>query len=310
MEKPFAPSMSKNGGMLEVRDLTRSFGATHALRGLNLTVRDGTAAGLLGPNGAGKTTLLRAIAGIVIPDAGSLRWNGAEIDRQTRRRFGYLPEERGLYSKMRVREQIAFFARLHGLDRRGGAAAADEWIERLQLGANAAKACGTLSKGNQQKVQIACAVAHGPELLILDEPFSGLDVENAEALLETLVQLRDARTTMLLCSHQLWQIERICAEFAIVSAGTIRAQGSLASLRAAWTTRTIRVSPPSAPIRAELHRLAPSGERVQADAVEVDVDRSTDLTGLASRLAAAGELRELHFVEPPLSEIYARAVAV
>jgi ABC-2 type transport system ATP-binding protein len=294
--------------MLEILDVSRSFGSTQALRGVGLSIPAGMTVGLLGPNGAGKTTLMRTIVGIAIPDTGSVRWNGAPIDAVVRKRFGYLPEERGLYPKLKAREQIRYFGMLHGLPSAQAGAAADEWIERLRLGAYASKVCGALSKGNQQKVQIACAVAHRPELLILDEPFSGLDIENGEALLEALRELKRRGTTMLLSSHQLWQIETMCDRFAIVAAGCLRAYGTLADLRATWGTRTIRVSPPTSAVRSELAKLRPVAQRATDDAVEVDVARDVKVDGLAGRLAAAVDIAEFSFVEPPLSAIYARAI--
>jgi ABC-2 type transport system ATP-binding protein len=293
--------------MLVIEGVRRAFGATQALRGIDLTIPDAATVGLLGPNGAGKTTLMRAIMGVVIPDSGTIRWNGEPIDAAVRKRFGYMPEERGLYPKLKVREQIRYFATLHGMSGPAARSAADEWIERLRLEDYVSKNCGALSKGNQQKVQIACAVAHRPELLILDEPFSGLDMENAEALLGALLELRARGTTMLLSSHQLWQVEHACDRFAIVAAGALRAYGTLADLRSTWTTRTIRVRPGSPAIRAELSRLDPCAERTTGDGVEVDVDRAIAIEGLAGRLAAAGDLTEFSFVEPPLSAIYARA---
>ena len=293
--------------MLDIRGVRRSFGATQALDGIDLAIPDSSTVGLLGPNGAGKTTLMRAIVGIVLPDEGTVRWNGAPIDASVRKRFGYMPEERGLYPKLKVREQIRYFATLHGMSTASAVKAADEWIERLRLNEYAAKACGALSKGNQQKVQIACAVAHGPELLILDEPFSGLDIENAEALLGALLELKARGTAMLLSSHQLWQIEQACDRFAIVAHGALRAYGTLDELRSTWDTRTIRVRPPTPAVQAELARLQPSAQRVSAESIEVDVARDAAVDGLAGRLAAVSELTEFAYVEPALSAIYARA---
>jgi ABC-2 type transport system ATP-binding protein len=294
--------------MLVTDGVRRRFGATEALRGVSLTVPAGATLGLLGPNGAGKTTLMRSIMGVALPDAGTISWNGAPIDAATRRRFGYLPEERGLYQKLRVREHIVYFAQLHGVARDRAESAAAGLIDRLGLSAHAAKPCGTLSKGNQQKVQIASTIAHDPELLILDEPFSGLDFENAEVLLDVLAGLKAKGTTMILSSHQLWQIEQTCDVFAIVSNGELRAEGTLASLRAGWPVRTIAIAPAVEAIRAELERLNPLALRLSGDSIEADVDPETDLTGLARRISAAAEMTRFGVVEPPLAALYARAI--
>jgi ABC-2 type transport system ATP-binding protein len=294
--------------MLVIQNVRRRFGTTEALRGVSLTVPAATTIGLLGPNGAGKTTLMRSIMGVVLPDSGSIEWNDSAIDPATRRRFGYLPEERGLYQKLRVRDHIVYFARLHGMGNVEAHAAAARLIEQLGLSANAEKPCGALSKGNQQKVQIASTIAHNPELLILDEPFSGLDFENAEALLNVLLDLKKSGTTMILSSHQLWQLEHMCDAFAIVSGGLLRAEGTLASLRAAWPIRTIQVAPAGDGARRELEALNPSAIRTDDGVLEADVDPATDLSGLARRLSAAVDLRSFGIVEPSLAAVYARAI--
>src|SRR5215210_3087875 len=161
--------------VLEVIDLSRRYGDTVALDGLSFTVEPGQLFGFVGPNGAGKTTTMRIILGVLEPDGGEVRWRGRPVDLATRARFGYMPEERGLYPKMRVRDQLAYFASLHGLSRAAAAAATDHWLERLGIGERAGDRVESLSLGNQQRVQLGAALVHGPELLVLDEPFSGLD---------------------------------------------------------------------------------------------------------------------------------------
>ncbi len=229
--------------MLEVTHVRKDFGAVQAVRDVSFTIPSGSTFGLLGPNGAGKTTTMRMIVGIYAPDKGSVAWRGLPIGDRVRRRFGYLPEERGLYGKMKVRDQIVYFGRLHGLTDPDIVPRAQRWIEKLGLQDFSDRPCGELSKGNQQKVQIACAAVHDPELLILDEPFSGLDPVNAEVLLATLHELKQRGATLVLSSHQMWQLEHLCDAFCIITAGENRAAGTLAHLRAAWPTRTIRVEP-------------------------------------------------------------------
>jgi ABC-2 type transport system ATP-binding protein len=297
-------------GSLVLSDVARSFGAVAAVRDVSFEVPSGTTFGLLGPNGAGKTTTMRMILGILVPDRGRIAWNGAPIDLATRRRFGYLPEERGLYGKLKVREQIAYFGRLHGVPAPLDRKRADAWIERMDLGDYANRPCGELSKGNQQKVQIACAALHEPELLVLDEPFSGLDPVNAETLLGALRDLKAAGTTLILSSHQMWQIEDLCERFCIIADGTVRVTGTLGELRAAWPTRVIEVEPPSSALRSALDaepqtRALPAVDRPVL-AYEVPADH--DVAGLLRRLVAAGDVTRFERVEPRLTDIYMRAI--
>ena len=297
-------------GSLVLSDVTRSFGTVAAVRGVSFDVAAGTTFGLLGPNGAGKTTTMRMILGILVPDRGTVRWDGAPIDLRMRRRFGYLPEERGLYGKLHVRDQIAYFGRLHGIKPPNDVRRADAWIERLALEEYATRACGELSKGNQQKVQIACAALHEPELLVLDEPFSGLDPVNAEVILAALRALQRAGTTLILSSHHMWQIEDLCERFCIIAQGEVRAAGTLAELRAAWSTRVVEVEPSTAALRAVLdatpstHPLDTDGRPTLAYEVDIEVDTAT----LLRRLVAAGDVTRFARIEPSLHDIYLRAI--
>ena len=295
-------------GTLLLSGVGRSFGDVPAVRDVSFEVPPGTTFGLLGPNGAGKTTTMRMILGILVPDRGTVRWNGAPIDERTRRRFGYLPEERGLYGKLTVREQIAYFGRLHGIAAPHAARRAADWIERLGLQDYAGRPCGELSKGNQQKVQVACAALHEPELLILDEPFSGLDPVNAEVLLRVLGDLQRTGTTLILSSHQMWQIEELCSAVCIIAHGTVRASGTLASLRAAWPTRVIEVAPPDDALRAVLQAFP--GARALSNgktALAYEVAANADTAGLLRRLVDAGAVTRLANDEPSLHDIYLRA---
>jgi ABC-2 type transport system ATP-binding protein len=294
--------------MLVLDHVQRAFGSVHAVRDISLTVERGSTFGLLGPNGAGKTTTMRMILGILIPDAGTVRWRGAPIDETVRRRFGYLPEERGLYGKMTVRAQLAYFGRLHGLPADDARARADRWVERLELGAYAKRPCSELSKGNQQKIQVACAALHDPEFIILDEPFTGLDPANAEMLLAVLRDLQSRGVTLVLSSHQMWQIEHLCDRFCIVAAGEVRAAGTLADLRAAWPTRRIEVEPATPALAAVL--AAESGATVRAapaGTLVYDLPAGTPLPPLVRRLAAAGDVSRFEPREASLNDIYLAA---
>ncbi|MEO7039171.1 MAG: ATP-binding cassette domain-containing protein [Candidatus Elarobacter sp.] len=292
--------------------VARSFGDIVAVRDVSFVVPAGTTFGLLGPNGAGKTTTMRMILGILLPDRGSVRWGGEAIDLQVRRRFGYLPEERGLYGKLKVREQIAYFGRLHGVAPPQDAYRAAAWIERLGLQEHADRPCSELSKGNQQKVQIACAALHEPELLILDEPFSGLDPVNAETLLTVLQELQAAGTTLILSSHQMWQIEDLCSAFCVIAGGEVRVSGTLAELRAGWPTRIVEVEPAGERLRAVLDavpgaRALPAGTR---PVLSYEIPADLDSGGLLRALVAGADVTRFELVQPRLGDIYMRAISV
>ncbi len=295
--------------MLELAHVRKSFGNVVAVSDVSFSIRSGTTFGLLGPNGAGKTTTMRMILGIFQPDGGSLRWEGAPVDGSARRRFGYLPEERGLYAKMNVREQIVYFGRLHGLATAESARRADHWIEQLQLTEYGDRPAGELSKGNQQKVQVACAAVHDPALLVLDEPFSGLDPINAEMLL-TMLRAQQARgTTLVLSSHQMWQLEELCSQFCIIADGKNLAAGTLAELRTQFPTRVLRVAPASEAVGSVLDAL-PNARRlgVQDGALDYEIGVGAPLPSILQKLVAADAITRFEAIEPSLQDIYIHAI--
>jgi len=297
-------------GTLVLSNVARSFGDVVAVRDVSFTVPAGKTFALLGPNGAGKTTIMRMILGILIPDGGSVTWDGAPVDLNVRRRFGYLPEERGLYGKLKVREQIAYFGRLHGVKPPNDMRRTEGWIERLGLGEFANRPCAELSKGNQQKVQVACAALHRPELLVLDEPFSGLDPVNAETLLEALRLLQQYGTTLILSSHQMWQVEDLCESFCVISDGIVRANGTLAELRSTWPTRIVEVEPVADPLRGVLEATPGAKRLPEADrpALAYELPAEADTAALLRRLVAAGDVTRFERVDPSLRDIYLRAI--
>jgi len=185
--------------------------------------------GFVGPNGAGKTTAMRIILGVLSADAGEVRWHGRPVDAAVRRRFGYMPEERGLYPKMRVRAQLVYLAALHGVT--DPLAAADRWIERLGVAGRADDRIEALSLGNQQRVQLAAALVHEPELLVLDEPFSGLDPVGVDVLSGVLAEYAATGVPVVFSSHQLELVERLCEAVAIIKDGRLVASGAVDELR-------------------------------------------------------------------------------
>jgi ABC-2 type transport system ATP-binding protein len=196
--------------MLEVTDLSKRYGDVVALDGATFTARNGRLVGFLGPNGAGKTTTMRCVFGLATPDSGTVRWDGHEIDRARRLRFGYMPEQRGLYPRMRVGDQLSYFAQQHGLSSRDAKAATDRWLERFGLADRKASKLEDLSHGNQQRVQLAVALVHEPELLVLDEPYSALDEAGEELLDAQLAELRGERT-FLLATHDPAHVEPLAS---------------------------------------------------------------------------------------------------
>src|SRR6202140_3949817 len=192
---------------LLVEHINKSFGQLHAIKDLSMEVREGSIFGFLGANGAGKTTTMRMILDIIRPDSGRITWNGTDISEVPRRNWGYLPEERGLYPKMKVDEQLLFLARLNGLSKQAAEKELDEWLERFQMNVNRKKKIEELSKGNQQKVQFLAAVLHDPSILVMDEPFSGLDPVNANVLKEAFLEMHRRGKTIIFSTHQLEQVE-------------------------------------------------------------------------------------------------------
>ncbi|MFD4668977.1 ABC transporter ATP-binding protein [Lentzea sp. NPDC058450] len=218
--------------MLTVRGISRSFGDHKVLDEVSFDVRPGRMTGFLGANGSGKTTTMRIVLGVLAAHGGSVSWNGQELSPQSRPDFGYMPEERGLYPKMKVRDQISWLARLHGIDRDTAQRNTDALLEDLELTGRANDRLEELSLGNQQRVQIAAALVHDPAVLILDEPFSGLDPIAVETVLDVLRKRAAAGVPVLFSSHQLAIVERLCDDVVIISKGRIVANGSREDLRA------------------------------------------------------------------------------
>jgi ABC-2 type transport system ATP-binding protein len=226
---------------IEARDLRKVYGTTVALDGVHLRIEEGRILGLVGPNGAGKTTAMRIILGVLAPDAGEVRWRGQPMNDEMRKQVGYLPEERGLYPKMRVRDQLEYFARLHGLSAGDAANAAGYWIERLGVAERAGDRVEQLSLGNQQRVQLAAALVHNPEVLVLDEPFSGLDPVGVDVLAEVLADRANDGIPVIFSSHQLELVERLCEAVAIINHGRLVAAGPVEELRAGGGERRWQV---------------------------------------------------------------------
>ena len=220
---------------LELIELRRTYGPTVALDGLSFTVQPGQMMGFVGPNGAGKTTAMRIVLGVLEPNSGEVRWNGRPVDRAARRRFGYMPEERGLYPKMKVRDHLVYLARLHGVNTKDAQLSADGLIGRLGLEERADDRVEALSLGNQQRVQLAAALVHEPDVLVLDEPFSGLDPVGVDVLAEVLKGEAERGVPVVFSSHQLELVERLCDEYVLIDEGRSVASGRVTDLEMSLT---------------------------------------------------------------------------
>ena len=233
--------------MLSLEGVCKRFGPVQALDDCTFSVGRGRMLGFLGPNGAGKTTAMRTIFGLVEPDAGEALWDERPIGLSERLRFGYMPEERGLYPRMRVGEQLSYFACLHGLKAGAAHEAASDWLDRLGIADRAGAKVEALSHGNQQRAQLAAALLHKPELLVLDEPFAGLDPVAVQTLAEVLRSEAARGAAVLFSSHQLELVEDICEEVAIIDRGRIVATGDIEALRRASQQRRIELQLEGAP---------------------------------------------------------------
>ncbi|TFV72523.1 ATP-binding cassette domain-containing protein [Blastococcus sp. CT_GayMR19] len=295
--------------MLEFDGLHKSFGSNRVLEGVGFAVAPGTMFGFCGSNGAGKTTTMRIAMGLVRPDAGEVRWQGSPLDLDARRRVGYMPEERGLYPKMKVGEQVAYFARLHGLDAAAATRAASVWVERLGLGERRGDPVEKLSLGNQQRVQLAAALVSRPEVLILDEPFSGLDPVGVDSLAEALLDQCRRGVPVVFSSHQLDLVERLCDSVGILARGRIVATGTVEELRRRETGRLLRVVVPDA--AAHWAAGLPGVRIVSERAGDTLLELAADADDQAVLAAAVGTGRVTHFAwqQPSLVELFREAVA-
>lgn len=217
--------------MLEVRNVVKTFGNMRAVDDISFSVDKGQVYGLLGPNGAGKTTILRMIMKILHPDSGEITVNGDSIDYEIKRRIGYLPEERGLYQKFKLGETVRYFAQLKGLSPASASKNTNYWFDRFGIADRTGSKIEELSKGNQQKVQFIISIIHQPELIILDEPFSGLDPVNQLLLKEIITEMSDSGTTVLFSTHQMEQVEKLCNSICLINDGKTILVGELKRIK-------------------------------------------------------------------------------
>jgi len=297
------------GALLELEKLSRRYGTITALDHLSFSVPAGQVVGFLGPNGAGKTTTMRAVFGLTDLDAGTVKWDGAPVGQSERRRFGYMPEERGLYPAMLVGEQLEYLGRLHGMSAVDARSATTSWLERLGIEDRVRSKVDALSHGNQQRVQLAAALLHGPEVLILDEPLAGLDPTGIDAIGAVLVEQARSGCCVLFSSHQLDQVEDLCESVTIIDHGRLVVAGKVDDLARSGARRLV--------VRVEGDREAlwakglpgVSVSEVTAGAVRLVLDDAVDSESVLRAAMAAGRVSEFVFRRRRLSEVFREALA-
>jgi ABC-2 type transport system ATP-binding protein len=290
--------------------LTKAYGDVQALRGMTFDVRAGEIFGFVGSNGAGKSTTMRIAVGVLAADSGTVTWDGRPVDHAVRRRIGYMPEERGLYPRMKVGEQLVYLARLHGLDPAAARASMEHWTEVLGVAARRDDEVLKLSLGNQQRVQLAAALVHRPEILVLDEPFSGLDPVAVDVMSTVLHDQAAAGVPVIFSSHQLELVERLSDRVGIVRAGSMVAVGGIDELRSTGDRRWVVDGPPAADWlpavpTARLSDGVDEGRVVVEAAAGAPADVDQQLLRAA---LAAGPVREFAVVRPTLTELYRHVV--
>lgn len=294
--------------LLTLRGVSKSYGSTKAVDNVNLAIPRGAIYGFLGPNGAGKTTTIRSIMNIILPDAGEIRLAGQPMDTTTRDRIGYLPEERGLYRKMKCLDQLAYLAQLKGLSRKDALAKADLWLDKLGLAEWRDRKVDALSKGMQQKIQFAATFIFEPDLVILDEVFSGLDPLNIELLRDMILEEKAKGTTILFSTHMLPEAEKICDSICLIEGGQVIVDGTLDEVRANFPLKSVQVAwrdgmDPPAGLPQVKH-----SEKLEGT-WRLTLAAGADPQELLPRLMAAGPVTLFSAHRPSLSEIFLEAVA-
>jgi len=294
---------------LEVDGLRKRFGEVQALDGVGFRVCPGEVFGFLGANGAGKTTTMRIILGFLDADAGTVTWRDRPAREWPRRTWGYMPEERGLYLRMPVLEQLVYYASLYGMPRAKARSDALDWLARFRIADFADRKAETLSKGNQQKVQYIATVLHDPDVLLMDEPFSGLDPVNVALLKAAFLEMRDRGKTLIFSTHQLEQAEELCDSVAIIDHGRIVTAGPTRDVKRSTGHQVVRVATAGDGDLAWLRSLPHvTVTRAGQDYTELRVDDSADPQAVLRAAMARGEVLRFEVADPSLEEIFVERV--
>lgn len=312
IQTPVLPSPVRNinsdaSSTVELKNVQKSYDEFVAVSDLSLSVRAGGIYGLLGPNGAGKTSTIRMIMGITVPDSGSISIFGQPLSRAHMDQFGYLPEERGLYKKMKVLEHLIFLGQLKGLGKADANKRALSWCERFELTAWTDKKVEELSKGMQQKVQFIGAVLHDPKLIIMDEPFSGLDPANAVGLKDALLELAKSGKTILLSTHRMDQAERLCQSICLINHGKVVIEGELNQVKAKYGRANVQIRYEGDAGFLHEPKLVQSFNDY-GNYVEVRLAPGADPQDLLLLASSRARLNKFEVMEPSLEEIFIEAV--
>ncbi len=292
--------------VVELDHISKSYENKIAVKDLSLSIDAGTMFGLLGPNGAGKTSSIRMMVGITMPDSGTVNLLGKPFARESLRNIGYLPEERGLYKKMKVMDQLIFMGELRGLDKTVAAKRAHDWCERLQILDAIDKKTEELSKGMQQKMQFISTLLHDPALIIMDEPFSGLDPVNAVLLQDTLVDLKNAGKAILFSTHRMDQVEKLCDAICLIDRGHVVLSGGMREVKSRYERNRVVIEFEGD--NGFLHHPAIAECKAYAGHVEIRLKPHADAQSLLHEAAQKAAIYKFELVEPSLEEIFIQTV--
>jgi ABC-2 type transport system ATP-binding protein len=292
---------------LKIENITKRFGQFTAVENLSLVIPEKEMFGFLGANGAGKTTTFRMILGILEPNSGKVTWDGRSIDYSTSHLVGYLPEERGLYPKLKVREQLVYLARLRGMSKQDALVQLKYWLERFKVPEYMDKKVEELSKGNQQKIQFIAAVLHQPKLLILDEPFSGLDPVNVELLKDAVLELKESGTTIVFSSHRMEHVEEMCEHLCIMHKGSPVVHGSLKDIKRSFGKKNLVIhSDFSMDFLKDFPGVTKA--RVTTEGIHLQIVGEQVAEQILKEIVNNGFIRKFVLEEPSLNDIFIEKV--
>jgi ABC-2 type transport system ATP-binding protein len=292
--------------VVETRGICKTYGQHRAVDHLDLEIPEGTVYGLLGPNGAGKTTTIRMLMDILAPDEGTIQVFGVPMGAAVRDRIGYLPEERGLYPKMKVNDVLLFLAAIHGVSRSESQPRIDRWMERMELGDWKDKKVQDLSKGMQQKIQFIGTILHEPELVVLDEPFSGLDPINVNLVKDILLELTRAGTTLIFSTHIMEQAEKLCQSICLINKGHKVLDGQLSQIKETYSKNSVIVAYEGSDEFLDDPTVARKDDYGQY--VEVALTDGADPQNLLRRAAQSARITRFEVVHPTLNDIFIQQV--